>query len=157
MVCVINCSIAVVFFVAMMYMCFLVDKDEITNNFKQSLNEEQKIEYNKIIIERRMIYIWGYLLGILFSVGYVLVFKPQFKNDFALVCFGMSVTFLVAYFFYILYPKRQLMVVGLDEKEDREKWAHVYKKMQNNYHVGLILGIIAAGFLSKSIKDHCKK
>jgi hypothetical protein len=46
-----------------------------------------------------------------------------------------------------------LIVLQLDTKKQREEWAKVYKTMQFNYHIGLLLGIAAAIMLAKSCKD----
>ena len=43
------------------------------------------------------------------------------------------------------------MIVHLDREDQRVEWQKIYRSMQLNYHVGLVLGIIAAGFFSGSI------
>ena len=60
---------------------------------------------------------------------------------------------LTSYFYYILSPKQDLMVLYLDNRRQREEWAKVYKTMQFNYHIGLLLGILAAIMFAKSCKE----
>lgn len=150
MVCLINCSIAIVFIVAMIWMSLAIDEHELVGEFKDKLTDEQKTMYSKIISQRRQIYFGGYLAGVVLSIGYILVFQPKFKNTLELVCLVGSITFLTSYFFYILYPKHKLIVLYLDSKEQREEWVKVYRTMQFHYHLGLVLGIIGVIFLGKA-------
>jgi len=43
------------------------------------------------------------------------------------------------------------MVTHLDKEEQRLAWQKIYKTMQFNYHIGLVLGIIASGFFGASV------
>ena len=63
----------------------------------------------------------------------------------------VGVTLLTNYFYYMLSPKSDLMVTHLDEEEQRLAWQKIYKTMQFNYHIGLVLGIIASGFFGASV------
>jgi heterodisulfide reductase subunit A-like polyferredoxin len=56
----------------------------------------------------------------------------------------------------MLSPKQDLMVVYLDNRMQRMEWQKIYKKMQFNYHVGLLLGVIAAILFTMSIGDKDK-
>lgn len=151
MVCMTSCAIAIIFLIAMMYMCLFSDGDEVAQEFKNSLSDDQKTKYNEIVSERRMLYLWGYFLGFILSIVYIVLFKPKLKSDLQVMCIVGGVTFLTAYFFYILYPKKPLMVIELDEKEKREQWAKVYRTMQYNYHIGLVLGIFAVMLTGKGL------
>lgn len=74
-------------------------------------------------------------------------------TKFQMLCLTGSITFLTVYFYYILSPKQDLMVVYLNDRSQRYEWQKIYKKMQFNYHVGLLLGIIAALLLTMSVND----
>ncbi len=146
------CSIGIVFLVGMIYMAFAIDKCAITRNFMDSLNENQAERYRSIISERRHIYLSGYLFGLALSA--ILIVGMMDKLDkFQMVCITASVTFLTVYFYYILSPKQDLMVVYLDNRMQRNEWQKIYKKMQFNYHMGLVLGIISAGLLTMSVSS----
>jgi|Laugresu1bdmlbsd_1035121.scaffolds.fasta_scaffold29349_2 hypothetical protein len=146
------CGIAIVFFIAMIYMAFSVDKCDVSKNFTNSLNEYQLVKYKSIISERRGIYFTGYMLGLLIS-AVVIFLTFQKLQTLQILCLTGTITFLTAYFYYILSPKQDLIVLQLDTKKQREEWAKVYKTMQFNYHIGLLLGIVAAIMLAKSCKD----
>jgi hypothetical protein len=49
------------------------------------------------------------------------------------------------------------MVVYLDNRMQRLEWQKIYKKMQFNYHVGLLLGVIAAVLLTMSVDSNSSK
>lgn len=150
MVCLINCSIAIVFIVAMIWMSIAIDEHKLVNEFKAKLTDEQKTMYSKNISQRRQVYFSSYLAGLVLSIGYILLFQPKFKSTLELVCLVGSISFLTSYFFYILYPKHKLIVTYLDSKEQRDAWAKVYRTMQFHYHLGLVLGIIGVVFLGKA-------
>lgn len=145
MVCLLNCSIAVIFLVAMLYLSFSVDKSLISINFTKMLNKQQTKYYEHIIRERRNIYLSGYILGIFLSFLFIMFMKTQkYKlTTNQMICSSASITFLTVYFYYILSKKPNLMVIYLDKKEQRIEWAKIYRTMQYNYHFGLVLGILA--------------
>jgi hypothetical protein len=146
------CGIAIVFLVGMIYMTFAIDKCAITKNFVNSLNNVQAEKYKSIVSERRHIYLSGYLFGLALSA---IIIVGMMKNitKFQMLCLTGSITFLTVYFYYILSPKQDLMVVYLNDRSQRYEWQKIYKKMQFNYHVGLLLGIIAALLLTMSVSD----
>jgi len=146
------CGVAVVFLIAMVYMAFSVDKSGVSKNFTNTLNEYQLVKYKSIISERRGIYFTGYLLGLLISAITIFIMFQKLKT-LDILCITGAITFLTSYFYYILSPKQDLIVLQLDSKKQREEWAKVYKTMQFNYHIGLLLGIAAAIMLAKSCKE----
>ena len=62
-----------------------------------------------------------------------------------------AITLATNYFYYILHPKSDYMILHLEEESQRLIWLKVYRNMQVKYHIGLVLGIIASMFLAKSI------
>ena len=146
------CTIAIVFFVGMIYMSFAIDKCALTRNFMKSLSESQLERYKLIVSERRNIYLSGYLLGLSLS-AIVIVGMTSTLTKMQMVCITGSITFITSYFYYILSPKQDLMVLYLDNRSQRYQWQKIYKKMQFNYHLGLLLGIIAAVLITMSIND----
>ena len=63
-------------------------------------------------------------------------------------CTITAVMFLFQYFYYILSPRPDYMVLHLKTQEQKEGWLKVYRKMQIQYHIGLVIGIIAVSFFS---------
>lgn len=144
-----NCSVALIFIIAMVYMMFAVDKNEIKSTLMNVLNEEEKEKYQSLINERRNIYLLGYGVGVVLSL-LLIYFRKMLKlkiNKNSMICFILSISFLTTYFFYILYPKKDYMVRYLDDSKKREAWLSVYKTMQWNYHFGLVLGLLGVFFL----------
>lgn len=149
MVCMLNCSISLIFIISMIYMMFSIDKKEIKTKMMSVLNEEEQQKYKNIINERRNIYLFGYVIGLILSL-LMIYFKKSLKlkiNKNTMICFILAVSFLTTYFFYILYPKSDYMINYLDNEEKREAWLYVYKQFNWNYHFGLVLGIIGVFFL----------
>jgi ABC-type multidrug transport system fused ATPase/permease subunit len=56
--------------------------------------------------------------------------------------------FLTNYFHYILSPKSDWMLNHMNNQEEVKSWLLMYREMQYNYHMGLVLGIIAVGILA---------
>ena len=69
-------------------------------------------------------------------------------NNFSLVCIVTSTAFITNYFYYMLYPKTDWMLNHITNGEQSKLWLEMYKKMSLYYHSGLVLGIIAVGFLA---------
>ena len=77
--------------------------------------------------------------------------KNSLSNN-SMVCVVGAVTLTVNYFYYMLAPKSDYMVLHLNERKQREEWQKIYRYMQVKYHVGLVLGIVAAMLFAKSCK-----
>lgn len=152
MVCTLSCGISAIFLIGMMYMTFSIDKCAISSRFMETLSDDQKRRYKKITQERRMIYICGYLFGFFLSGLYISRMQDmERRNSTTLLCTVGAITFLTSYFFYILFPKSNLMILELNDPVQRKEWVRIYKKMQYHYHIGLVLGIIAVLFFAKGM------
>jgi len=149
------CIIGLVFLIANIYLSIGADKTKHKQAFYDTLTPELKEKYEGIVIERRNIYLTGYAYGLILAFG--LLFANKFYNKKTKMSrttnIGMmvGVTLLTNYFYYMLTPKSDLMVTHLDEEEQRLAWQKIYKTMQFNYHIGLVLGIIASGFFGASV------
>tara|TARA_R110001592_G_scaffold38668_14_gene127508 strand:- start:3313 stop:3759 length:447 start_codon:yes stop_codon:yes gene_type:complete len=144
-----------VFLIANIYLSIGADKTKHKQAFYDTLTPELKEKYEGIVIERRNIYLTGYTYGLILAFG--LLFANKFYNKKTKMSrttnIGMmvGVTLLTNYFYYMLTPKSDLMVTHLDKEEQRLAWQKIYKTMQFNYHIGLVLGIIASGFFGASV------
>ena len=69
-------------------------------------------------------------------------------NTSALVCTVVATAFVTNYFYYMLSPKTDWMLNHLTNKEEIKAWLLMYREMQFNYHMGLVLGIIAVGIFA---------
>ncbi len=132
------------------------DKSTFETTYLKLLDNHQKDIYNKIKIERANIAMSGYGAGLLLSLllivlNYISSRKHSLSTT-SMACLTGAVTFSVQYFYYILSPKTDFMVLHLESREQREAWLKIYKQCQYNYHLGLVIGIIGAILLSASFK-----
>jgi len=135
-------------------MSFAVDKSSVCDQFMDTLSPSQQEKYKKIICERRNIYIGGYLLGLVLSGCYLLMFGSRYSRDsgnYGILCIVAAISFFTSYFFYILYPKSDLMILELNQENQRREWVNIYKKMQYHYHLGIVLGLIAVVFFANGM------
>ena len=152
MLCHISCIIAVVFTISMFYMMYASPYKK--NTLMGLLTDQQKIRYLNIINERRQISKQGYCLGLILSVILLLFYKlflnKRLTSGFIL-CTVAATAFLTQYFYYILSRKSDWMVLHLYTKDQRREWLKIYRKMQFNYHVGFVLGIIGITFGANTV------
>jgi hypothetical protein len=146
MVCYMTCSLAVVFLVANLYMTFTADQVDAKRKLYAALTPQELKEYEHIIVARRRIYLEGYLVGLILSFMILVmnVWQRVPLGRLSIACTVGAVTLITNYFYYMLSPKPDLLVVHLAEPRKRELWQQVYRRMQVKYHVGLLLGIVAA-------------
>lgn len=151
MVCVISCMISAIFIIGMIYFYNLTDKSAIVKHYKSSLSSDLRKRYEKITKERTNISYQGYILGVILSLGiifYNLKIKGAKINSTSLVCTVVATAFVSNYFYYMLSPKSDWMLNHMNNQEEVKAWLLMYREMQYNYHMGLVLGIIAVGILA---------
>lgn len=107
--------------------------------FEKSLDEEQLASYKKIVGERRNLYIWGLILGILLSVLYI-YFGGKHNN-----CVFTAIIFGTQFMFYMLAPKGRTMMEMLKNEEQLKLYAKLHRNMQFKFFMGALIGIV--GFL----------
>ena len=151
MACVISCMISAVFVIGMIYFYNITDKSTIVNHYKASLSSDLQKRYEKISKERMNISYQGYALGVILSLG-IIFYNVKIKglklNNVSLVCTVIATTFITNYFYYMLSSKTDWMLDHMNNKEEIRAWLLMYREMQYNYHMGLVLGIIAVGILA---------
>ena len=155
MVCSVSCMISTIFIIGMIYFYNATDKSDVVKNYKSKLSPELREKYEKITKERMLISYKGYALGLILSLLIILYnkyTKPKVFNTFSLVCIIISTSFITNYFYYILSPKSDTMLNYLQKKEDIQSWQSVYREMQYNYHMGIVLGIIGVGILGVAFR-----
>tara|TARA_B000000532_G_C18686469_1_gene327667 strand:+ start:140 stop:583 length:444 start_codon:yes stop_codon:yes gene_type:complete len=145
------------FIIATIWMHFTMrDKSTFEATYLKLLDNRQKDLYSKIKVERANISMSGYGAGLLLSLLLILLNyisnRKESLSTTSMACLTGAVTFTVQYFYYILSPKTDFMVLHLESREQREAWLKIYKQCQYNYHLGLVLGIIGAILLSTSFR-----
>ena len=146
MPCSISCAISCIFIIGMIYFYNATDKSNIVKQYKDTLSPELQHRYERITAERRRISYQGYMLGLLLSA--VILYHRRNMNTTSLVCTVMATCFLTNYFYYMLSPKTDWMLNHVKNPEETKAWLQMYREMQFNYHLGLVLGIIGVGVLA---------
>ena len=157
MVCMKSCIIATMFIVAMIFTMYNSYSTSSIQQFTAVLSTKQKAIYKKIADERRNIYFKGFGLGLLLSFLF-LFWKSATKNSykinrFSTICVVGAITFTTNYFYYMLAPKSDWMILHIDGDKQKQAWLSVYKKMQYNYHLGALLGLVGAFFIANMFCD----
>lgn len=144
MVCQISSALAFIFLMGMMYTTYMADKTSLVRNYMAGLDAEKRKIYMKIQEERRMIYIKGFVLGLILSliIIYINWNATRKMNRIGILCLVGSVSLITNYFYYILSPKTDWMILHVDGIKEKADWLGVYRGMQMNYHIGLVLGIL---------------
>jgi uncharacterized membrane protein YkgB len=149
MLCGITCSVGLTFLVANLYVTFTADKSKQKQDFYSTLSQDKIEKYEGIIKERRDIYLKGYGLGLIIAFLSLLMFKNSAGNK---ICFIGGITLIVNYFYYMLSPKSDYMILHLNKENQRKAWLNINKTMQVKYHIGLVLGIVASMVLAYGVK-----
>jgi uncharacterized protein YacL len=151
MPCSVTCSVSVVFIIGMIYFYNMTSQSEIVNTYKEKLPPNLRKLYDKLAIERRNISFVGYVLGFIFSlliIFYNMKIKHNKLNSLSLVCIVTTTCFLTNYFYYILSPKSDWMLKHINNQHLARVWLEMYREMQFNYHMGIVLGIIGVGLFA---------
>ena len=77
-------------------------------------------------------------------------------NTKILACSNTLVFFLVQYFVYNLYPKKNWMLDHISEKKDIKAWLEMYKNMKKKWHYGLIIGLLGYLFINYNMLKYKK-
>jgi len=151
MPCSISCMISAIFLLGMIYFYYITDKTQVVQLYKKQLPTDLQKRYEKISQDRLKISTQGYILGLIFSlfiIYYNIKIKKNKINTISLVCIVTSTSFVTNYFYYILSPKPDWMLNHTNSPEQVKAWLKMYKEMSYNYHMGLVLAIIAVGVLA---------
>lgn len=154
MPCSTTCLIAFGLIVGMIYFQNATTKSKVVQEYKKQLPSNLQNLYEKITAERLRLNYYGYTLGLILSLIIILYnykltssIKNKLSNT-SLVCLVIIVSFFTNYFYYILSPKSTYMLDHINSPEQTKAWLTMYREMQYNYHLGLVIGIIAVGVLA---------
>jgi len=156
--CSITCFVATVILVAMVIMMYMAKNDPFVQSYRNSLPDDLKPAYDKIVSERMQIYTTGYIIGFIASALLialnVVVLKKKMPVS-AMVCLAIVVSTVINYFYYILTPKTTLMVNLLKTDKQKSEWTQVYKSMQYYYHSSFVFGAAAVGIYAFAFRGSC--
>jgi len=149
--CTTSCAVSAVFLIGMIYMMYATSVNGIVNNYQNTLTPEQLIIYEKIVTERSRNYYFGFFLGLILAILFI-IYNNQIRevpfSAMPLVCIVVAISFLTSYFYYVLSPKTTYMLDHLKTPEETKAWVKMYRGMQLYYHGGLVLGLVAVGFMA---------
>ena len=151
--CATSCGIAATLLAGMAYCTYMGNRSQLVQDYMRTLTADQQQTYAKIAEERRGIYLRGFGWGLLLS-ALLLGIHHQYAtmSRTGLLCTVAAITLATNYFYYMLSPKSDWMVLHFNNnsKTDAANWLRVYRGMQVNYHVGLVLGIAGTVLLSNA-------
>ena len=129
------------------YGAFSTNKSTAIKHFVSLLDPKQRETYDTVVTQRRSIYVYGLILGIVLAAVIVLFIRST-SNVSAGVCgcVAVVVVFVTTFFYYILSPKSVYMVQVLTTPQQRNAWVNVYKTMQITTY-GSFLGALVASFV----------
>lgn len=141
------CAIAFVLLATSIATPFVAhSKHQLHSTFQHTLDTDQLTRYQRIVSNRRNLYLQGLVLGVIIAclvVGVVMRVAPL-TNDISYGCLSVSVLFVVEYLYYILSPKGEYMVSVLQTDEQREAWLDVYRHMQVSMYGSFACALVAA-------------
>ena len=143
--CATSCGIAATLIAGMAYCTYMGNRTKLVQDYMHTLSADQRQIYAKIVEERRGIYLRGFGLGLFLSA----------------LLLGIHHQYLTMSRAVLLSPKSDWMVLHFENKSDSANhstnnhsdaanWLRVYRGMQVNYHVGLVLGIAGTVLLSNA-------
>jgi NhaP-type Na+/H+ or K+/H+ antiporter len=141
------CSAAIVILLSSVFMMFLKDNN-LFLKFMNTLNNDQKEIYNKIIKERLSLYFGGMLLGIFIGLLYLFYSKKSNRN----VCIFIVIVFVTKMIVYKGYPKSTYMLYHLDKKEQVDAWTDIYRNMKKIWMLSFVFAIISYILIGLSFK-----
>jgi glucan phosphoethanolaminetransferase (alkaline phosphatase superfamily) len=155
MVCSLSLSVAIVFIVGMIYMNCISNSNDVIKNYREKLSSEMQEKYDKISNERASIYFQGYGIGLLFSLIFI-IYNYAYKKEKLkwpyLFFSSIAICFIVNYFYYKIYPKSDWLLNYVKTPEETKAWLNLYKELQKNYHIGLVIGLAGVGILAMAFR-----
>ena len=149
-ICTKSCALAVVLGGGSLLTMLNGQKRGIMKAFKDSLSEAQSKIYQEITKKRRNLYCQGLMLGLVLSALF-LIYRRRSLMTVNTICLTVAITLTVSYLHYMLSQKGEYMLSHLTSKDQTEKWLAIYRVMQYNYNLGIVLGILAVIAASQTV------
>ena len=151
MVCSVTCLLSLGLIVSMIYFYNATYNSPVVRNYRNRLGKDLASKYDKIVEERKNISRMGYLIGLVLSILIIYYSQTISENKMdntSLVCLVLVVSFFTNYFYYILSSKNDWILNHIENVEQSKLWLQMYRTMQYNYHLGMVLGIVAIGIFA---------
>jgi hypothetical protein len=148
-----SCYIASAFQIASLYLMIASDVSTKDDELVNSLDDEQKKYYQKVVKERKTIFLMASLMGLIVVLAIHFALLNNWVGGIsrkALICFYTSIYFLVEYITYTLIPKKYWMLNMIGGDQDLvDKWVVKYNFMKTHWHIGLLLGLVSFGLYAE--------
>jgi len=144
MVCYISCSIALGFIIGSIYTMMTNNKTHTA--LRNSLDDDGKKAYDKIVKERVDLYIKGSIFGLILAIGFFLWARKKLGTV-TTVCSFIIIMFVVQILIYTLSPKSDFVLNHIKTNEQSKLWLENYNLMKNRYHIGFVVGLLGYGVL----------
>lgn len=144
------CLVSAIFIGASIYTVITCETCKPFTDYKDSLDSNLQELYQKVVSERKKIYIQGLVIGIVVSMAYF-YWQKDTLNPLGYSCIFVGIVMGVQYLYYSLYPKSVNMLTNLRSKEQIDGWWAVYETMKYRYHMGALFGFIGYFLLSYGI------
>jgi uncharacterized protein YacL len=116
--------------------------EEQRNFMHKALPDDLDKLYEKIVIERRNLYITGLVIGLVLS--FIVVTLVKINNRFHKMSLFVAITLMTGMGYYSLMPKSDYMLNHLKTEQQNKAWLSVYKTMKHRHITGFFLGALAA-------------
>lgn len=137
--CYVTCAIASAFFGGMLYLTLNPYKYDVLQKYLDTLEPSQLELFSIVHKERMQIYLMGLVLGLLLGFIYL----QYSKSSVSRTCKFVAIVMGINYLFYMVYPKSIYMLRHLTNPEQINAWKDVYRTMQYNQYMGMVLGLVA--------------
>lgn len=134
------CFIGLSFILGKVFIALNPNIKKENREYLQTLDNFQYRMYLKTVNERKNIYFQATFIGLV--VGFIVLLICKNKSNFSKACAFVATVFIIQYFWYMLSPKKYVMLKYLNNKKQIEEWHDVYKAYQFSYHLGLFVGLV---------------
>ena len=141
MICIKTCMLSTVIIFWFVSGMLVNKKTPVFTNLMNSLDDEQKQKFDRIVKERTSIFkksLGGALILTLVLVLTLINKNMDLKKQICVVI--VSSVFLMT-LFYMIHPKSDYMVRHLKTQDQRDKWVKMRMDMGMKKYVGLGLGV----------------
>ena len=137
-----NCYTAAIVGVGMLAATFatMTLSKQQQDYLKTRISPELITVYERIVAERRNLYLQGIVLGLVVAFFLVRMVKTAFHR----VALALAVALPIAVVFYFLMPKSDYMLNHLRTQQETQAWLQVYRTMKHRYFLGFLLGSLSA-------------
>lgn len=136
------CALGVAFLMAMMVVIyFSCDIMEQNKAFYLSMTSQQRQIYQNIKRERLEIFLQASIAGLVIGLAILYMMNFSRVNRIGSGCILLAIAFATQYFWYIIAPKKDWMVLHLREWQI-PTWQKIYRVHQQRYHIALVIGLV---------------